>query len=141
MMAPSEDIREASHGGTRPPWRGRSALPVRLAIDLKFLNRAAFYQAGSAASGFPLRHGAERDRISRRLDRGNAVLPHVARGAGHHVKRTRRGIEGEAMPFIAGAPAKPELARRAQRQPEYLAEMRLVAVPADADAGVVFGAQ
>src|SRR3954452_24986405 len=138
MMAPSEDIREASHGGTRPPWRGRSALPVRLAIDLKFLNRAAFYQAGSAASGFPLRHGAERDRISRCFDRGNAVLPHVARGAGHHVERARRGIEGEAMPLLAQTPAKPEFARRAQRQPEYLAEMRLVVMPADTDADIIF---
>jgi hypothetical protein len=25
-------MRVASHGGTRPPWRGKSALPVRLAI-------------------------------------------------------------------------------------------------------------
>src|SRR5258708_2304638 len=33
-MAPSADMRAASHGGTRPPWRGRSALPVRRAISI-----------------------------------------------------------------------------------------------------------
>src|SRR4051794_17847070 len=118
MIAPSEDIRDASHAGTLPPWRGRSALPERLAICLKRPESPHSIRRARTASGFPLRHGAERDRISRRLDRGNAVLPHVARGAGHHVKRTRRGIEGEPLPFIACAPAKPELARRAQRQPE-----------------------
>jgi hypothetical protein len=32
MMAPSEDMRVASQGGTRPLWRGRSALPVRLGL-------------------------------------------------------------------------------------------------------------
>src|SRR3954453_10579885 len=129
MMAPSEDIREASHGGTRPPWRGRSALPVRLAIELQFLNRLHSIRRARGASGFPLRHGAECDRISRRFDRGNAVLPQLPRGARHHVERTRRGIECEALPLLAGAPAKPEFAGRAERKPEHVAEMRLVAVP------------
>src|SRR6516165_8756750 len=32
MTRPSAAMRSASHGGTRPPWRGRSALPVRRAI-------------------------------------------------------------------------------------------------------------
>src|SRR5579884_1191054 len=32
MMAPSEAMRLASHGGTLPVWRGRSALPVRRAM-------------------------------------------------------------------------------------------------------------
>jgi hypothetical protein len=33
MMAPSEDMRVASQGGTRPPRKGRIALPDRLAIE------------------------------------------------------------------------------------------------------------
>jgi hypothetical protein len=33
MMAPSEDMRVASQGGTRPPCKGRIALPDRLAIE------------------------------------------------------------------------------------------------------------
>jgi hypothetical protein len=32
-MAPSEDMRVASQGGTRPPCKGRIALPDRLAIE------------------------------------------------------------------------------------------------------------
>src|SRR5664279_1267187 len=50
MMAPSEDMRVASHGGTRPPWRGRSALPVRRAIlFLDCRNRSKLYQVFGAA--------------------------------------------------------------------------------------------
>ena len=35
MTAPSEDIRVASQGGTRPPCKGRIALPERFAIESK----------------------------------------------------------------------------------------------------------
>ena len=45
------------------------------------------------------------------------------------------------LPGVAGRPAKAEPAGRAQRQAEDSIVMGLVAVPADADADVVFGAK
>src|SRR3954471_19703433 len=86
-------------------------------------------------------HGPERDRSSRRLDAGNAVFPRMAGGARHHVERAGRGIERKALPRVAAATAEAKLAKRAQRQAEHLVEMRLVAMPADADPGIVFGAE
>src|SRR5215470_4971436 len=38
-MRPSRSMRTASHGGTRPPWSGRSALPVRRPIQMFSLAR------------------------------------------------------------------------------------------------------
>src|ERR1700742_3768869 len=37
MTAPSDDMRVASHGGTRPPWSGRIAVPERFAIESRIL--------------------------------------------------------------------------------------------------------
>ena len=45
------------------------------------------------------------------------------------------------MPVFAGRSAETQFAGGPQRKAEYLIEMRLVAVPADADADVVFGAE
>src|SRR4029078_10125220 len=39
MTAPSRAIRATSQWGTRPPWSGRSALPVRLVIVHSFDSR------------------------------------------------------------------------------------------------------
>src|SRR3954451_10333110 len=141
IMAPSEDMRVASHGGTRPPWSGKSALPVRLAIrSLQLLRRRLIYQTlNHHALALSIGHGPERDRITRRLDGGNAVFPYLPRFAGHHVKRGRLGIERVAPPLFAKFPSEPEFARRAERKAENPVEMRLVAVPADPHADVVFG--
>src|SRR3978361_317544 len=102
MMAPSEDMRVASHGGTRPPWRGRSALPVRLAIRLESLSRSNSITSDPRA-GFSLYHGAERDRISWRGNRRDAVLPDMSGRARHQVERPRFGIERKAFPLLAGS--------------------------------------
>src|SRR3954467_6004918 len=123
-MAPSEDIRVASHGGTRPPCRGRSALPVRLAMRTRTsLNRYDFISFGLGASRFRRCHGSEGDRISGLLDRGNTVLPDFTRGPGHHVERARLGLQCEPLPTSLCGPAKPEFARGTERQAEHLAEM------------------
>ena len=107
-------MRVASHGGTRPPWRGRSALPVRLAIRCCTPSRvrAEAYQAGAVRSG-RIGHRPERDRISRRLDGGNAVFPdlsatrptscRVERGSASSVKRSHVSPARLAKPELAGA--------------------------------------
>ena len=69
------------------------------------------------------------------------MLPFPSGGPGHLIDRSRRGIDREANPSITGTLAKAKVAGRAQRQSKYFVEMRLVAVPADAGAGVVFGAE
>jgi hypothetical protein len=70
-----------------------------------------------------------------------AVLPDRPGFAGQPINRTRFGAKREALPIGPGGPAKPEIAGGPQRQPEYLTEMRLVAVPSDADADRIFGAE
>src|SRR6478609_11860586 len=88
-----------------------------------------------------LLHRPEGDGIAARLDRRDAVLPLRPRLAIYHVKRARRGFERVALPFVAATAAETEFAGRTQRQSEAFVEMRLVAMPADADAGLVFGAE
>jgi hypothetical protein len=51
MMAPSEDMRLASQGGTRPPCKGRIAVPERLAIESKSPSLSETYQNGAPRSG------------------------------------------------------------------------------------------
>src|SRR5271155_3845058 len=46
MTAPSRVIRSASHRGTWPPWRGKSALPARRVITLMCLLEFAGRQTG-----------------------------------------------------------------------------------------------
>jgi hypothetical protein len=41
-------MRIANQGGMRPPWRGRSALPVRLAIQFQDPDSVEFYQIFSS---------------------------------------------------------------------------------------------
>src|SRR4051794_41622750 len=65
----------------------------------------------------------------------------MAGGARHHVERAWLGIECKALPLFALGTAEAELAGRAQGQAEHLVEMRLVAMPADADACVVLRAK
>ena len=67
------------------------------------------------------------------------MFPNLPRGTRHHVERAGFGIEREALPRLAGGFAESELAGGSQRETEYLVEMWLVAVPADADPDVVFG--
>src|SRR5438309_1842501 len=43
MTAPNLAMRAASQGGTRPPWSGKSALPVRRAIS--------FPESGASVTG------------------------------------------------------------------------------------------
>jgi hypothetical protein len=51
MMAPSEDVRLANQGGTRPPCKGRIAVPERLAIESKSPSLPEAYQTGAPRSG------------------------------------------------------------------------------------------
>src|SRR4051812_21443472 len=105
MTAPSADMRVANQGGTRPPWRGRSALPVRLAIR----SRNCCVLKGPP-SEFWIGHRPERNRVARRRDAGNAVFPHHPRFVRHPIERARLGIQRVALPFVAGRPAETELA-------------------------------
>src|SRR4051794_16930789 len=100
MMAPSADIRVASQGGTRPPWRGKSALPVRLAIGLyeSLLGTNSIRSGASGPSGLSIGHGPKRDGITRCLDGGNAVFPDLPGLARHQIERARPGIERIALP-------------------------------------------
>src|SRR5581483_11634285 len=91
------------------------------------------------AHRIPSTHRAERNRPAPLFDRGDAVLPTRARLAVHQVERARLGIEREALPLVSLAAAKAEAAGAAQRNAEHLVEMRLVAMPADADADVIVG--
>src|SRR6516162_2051773 len=87
------------------------------------------------------RHRPEGDRITAFVHGRNAVLPAFAGFAVNQVKRARFGIEREALPSAAPAAAKAESAGAAERQAEDLVEMRLVAMPADADADIVVRAE
>src|SRR5215475_8244521 len=86
-------------------------------------------------------HRAEGDGIAALLDGGDAVLPVMPRLALHPIERARSGIQRKTLPSIGLAAAKAELARACQRQPEHLVEMWFVAVPADADADIIVGAE
>src|SRR6202165_5784656 len=110
MMAPSEDIHVASHGGTRLPWRGRSALPVRLATRSWNPESVEVYQTrspGIRTSSTMVRKVSEYRGAS---TAGNAVFPNPPRGVGHHVERPRLGVEREAFPFRAGGSPEAEFA-------------------------------
>jgi hypothetical protein len=69
------------------------------------------------------------------------VFPYSSRRAGHHVERPGFGIDREAIPGLSGASAESKLASGFERQTEYLVEVRLVAVPADANSHAVFGTE
>src|SRR5579871_1499929 len=86
-------------------------------------------------------NGAEGDGIAALLDGGDAVFPPAAGFTVHQIQRARFGVESEALPFVAKTAAEAEPAGAAERQSEHLVEMRLVAMPADADADVVIGAK
>ena len=126
-------MREASHGGTRPPCKGRSALPVRFAIRPRYPILCHL--------GATLDHRPEGDGVAFGFDGRNAVFPYRPRLAGHHVDRTGLRFEGETLELGRSGPAKSELAYRAQRQAEDPVEVRLVPVPTDPNADVVFGAE
>src|ERR1700744_5935151 len=89
----------------------------------------------------PLHHGAEGDRVTEFVDRSDAVLPIVPRLALHQIDRARFGPKAKAFPFVAVTAAQAELSGAAEREPEHLVEISLVAMPADADAGLVFRAK
>src|SRR6516225_7933933 len=91
--------------------------------------------------GSLLNHGAKGDRIAQRVDSGDAVLPRMPRLALHQIERARLGTKRKALPLVAAPAAEAKLAGAAKREPEDLAEIRFVAMPADADAGLVFGAE
>src|SRR4051794_21362054 len=103
--------------------------------------RSTCYAAAGGNPGLVRLHGPEGDRVSALLDGGNAVLPDLPRCAGHHVERTRLRIQRETLPLVVDGTSKPELAGCLQREPEDLVEVRLVAMPADAHADVVFGTE
>ena len=86
-------------------------------------------------------HRPEGDRISALLDGRDAVFPDPPGFALHHVERTRLRIYCETLPFVAGRAAKSKLAVSPQGQPEDPVEVRLVAVPSDADTDIVLRAQ
>src|SRR3954454_2508421 len=86
-------------------------------------------------------HRPERDGIAALLDRRDAVLPLRPRLAVHHVKRARQGFERVALPSLAVASPEAEFTGRAERQAEDLVKVSFVAVPADPDADVIFGAE
>src|ERR1700688_686846 len=76
MTAPSRVIRSASHRGTWPPWRGKSALPARRVITLMCLLEFAGRQTGM----FMLRPVEQPDAESL-LERLNMLAPHRRRHA------------------------------------------------------------
>src|SRR5438874_2674888 len=57
----------------------------------------------------------------------------------HQVKRAGLRFEREALPALGEFPAESEFAARAERQAEDFAEVRLVAVPSDPGACLIFG--
>lgn len=57
----------------------------------------------------------------------------------HHVQGSCLRLERETLPFGLGRSSKPKFAGGPQRESEYPVEVGLVAMPADADANVVFG--
>ena len=66
----------------------------------------------------------------------------MTRFAAHRIERARFGSQRKTLPFVTSrTAAKSKLAGSPQREPEDLVEMRLVAVPADADPDIVFGAK
>jgi hypothetical protein len=65
----------------------------------------------------------------------------MPRSAGDHVERARTDIERKALPFFASRFAETEFAGGPQRETEYTIEMRLVAMPSNADADIVFRAK
>jgi len=69
------------------------------------------------------------------------VFPYSSRRAGHHVERPGFGIDREAIPGLSGPSAESKLASGSERQTEYLVELRLVAVPADANSHAIFGTE
>lgn len=72
------------------------------------------------------------------VNRRNAVLPFRARWSGHQIGRPWLDDDRPAIPFGAALSAEPEDARRQQRDADYIFEMRLVLMPANASAGSVF---
>src|SRR5712671_863487 len=85
-----------------------------LAFDCEILNRSKSIRRIVEDSGLSLDHGPERDRIPGLLDGGDAVLPYLPGGAGHHVERPRRGVECEAPPLFPLGFPEAELARPSQ---------------------------
>jgi hypothetical protein len=133
---------QAGRRGMAPADRGDP--PRRLASVRT--NRSAVSPAcdrsrrSGAPSGFR-GHGPEGYRVALHFDGRDAVFPDLPRRPRHHVDRTWPSLERETLPPGVGGPAKPELARRAQRQAEHPVEVRLVPVPADADTDVALGAK
>src|SRR5678816_1682979 len=95
ITAPRRVMRSASHFGTWPPCSGRSALPALRAIESTLR---------------PL-EGPEGDGVAQAVNRGDAVLPLVARGSAQQIERARLGNERGALPFGTHFAAQPEDAR------------------------------
>jgi hypothetical protein len=113
MTAPRDDMRVASHGGTRPPWRGvdrrfRFASPFAAATPITGGRPQSFRRA----SGFRS-HRPEGYRVALRFDGRDAVLPDLPRRPRHHVDRTWPDLQCEPFPLRIGGPSKPEFAGRA----------------------------
>jgi hypothetical protein len=69
------------------------------------------------------------------------LCSHSARRAGHEIDRAGFGLQREPLAFGRGRSPEAQLAVRSQRKSEDAVEVRLVTVPADPDADVVFRAE
>src|SRR5262252_1847342 len=103
MTVPSRVMRLASQGGTRPPCRGRLALPVRWAMVVR--------EADVADHGQVVRNGARR-RIAVARDQG------LARPQEDAIEvEDRQGRRERAMPGVLGQDGPEAPAHRADAQP------------------------
>src|SRR6476619_7798469 len=112
-------MRSASQAGTRPP-----CLPVLPAIE----------------SAFRLIEGSESDGVPQTVNRWDAVLPFMTRSAFHQIDRT--GLCNKRSPFPFGGrnlAAQSEVTGCHQRDADADAELRAVAMPADASTWRIFG--
>src|SRR5688500_15077798 len=116
------------------------AQPVSLSANfLTVSNRIGCSCRSSRFAGMLLGgHGAKCDRIARQFDGRYAVLPNMPRRPRHHVEGAGLRIEREPFPLRPRLSPEPKFAGRCKRKPEHLGKMRLVAVPADTHADVIF---
>jgi hypothetical protein len=107
-------MRRPSHAGTRPPWRGRSALPVRLAIVPVRLIRAPVYQRDGTLPGVGKPEPAQRPGVL--STRVQGVVP--CRAAKNPNTPTSRNVKPTTSPRamkkrawarrkLSGAPGRP----------------------------------
>src|SRR6478672_5577151 len=114
-------MRSASQAGTRPP-----CLPVLPAIE----------------SAFRLIEGSESDGVPQTVNRWDAVLPFMTRSALQKIDRTGLCNERSTLPFGGRyLAAQSEVTGCHQRDADDDAELRAVAMPADASTWAIFSDQ